>query len=313
LHLTKNIHPNQIIIIFTKIEKSLAMTTFGFPQKFDKNVSFVIATFLTPKQYKFLDWIDQTKLDWENLSGWVDESILKKNSYKIKWEHIPSNENAPSLVYDLFENRNGVYQKVEHRLLQERNYFKTIRKHKESISNNLWKSLNSNSSNVAINLLLKYSDKISWDFLSENTNPIAIFMLSQNQEEINWETLCFNFAAIPILKEKTKDFTINLDLINWENLSSNQSAIDILKTNPQFINWCELTSNPAAMDMILNPQNIEKNWHNLSLNSSAIDYLKNNQHHIDYERLSWNEAIIEPDMKQYNLIVSSYTKMIYHL
>lgn len=299
--------------IFQKREQSATMTSFGFPLQFDKNVSYVIATFLTPKQYKFLDWIDQTQLNWDLLSCWIDESILKKNSTKIDWLNIAGNENAPSLLYDLFENRYNFYKKVEQKLLPQLHYFKTMEKRKESISQSLWHSLNDNSSNVAINLLLKYSDKICWDSLSGNPNSIAIFMLSQNQKEINWENLCFNSGAIPILKEKTKDFTINLDLINWGYLCTNPSAIDIIKKNHQHIEWSMLTSNPAAMDMIMFPENIKKHKYDLSTNSSAIEFLKNNKHYIDYEGLSWNTGIIELDVVNYSLCISAFTKMVYQL
>ena len=92
------------------------MTSLGFLQQFDKNVSFVIATFLTPKSYKFLDWIDAAQLDWDILSTWIDEDILIKNPRRINWLEISMNENATSLVYKLFQERQTIYNHLEQSL-----------------------------------------------------------------------------------------------------------------------------------------------------------------------------------------------------
>jgi hypothetical protein len=308
----KHIYKINVLQSLLKREQSATMTSFGFPLQFDKNVSYVIATFLTPKQYKFLDWIDQTKLNWETLSSWVDESILKKNSNKIYWLNVPANENAPSLVYDLFENRNNFYQKVEDNLLQQRpTMYKDIQGYKRCMNIALWIRLNFNSSDVAIKILLKHANKIKWDVLSHNSHPIAISMLSQNQHKIDWSNLCCNSGAIHLLKDKTKDFTTNLDLIDRYNLCTNPAAINIIEKHTHLINLIGLSSNPLAIHML--PQFVGLYKNNLCVNPSAIDYLKNNQHIINCDVLSYNKGIIELDVVNYSLCISAFTKMVYHL
>jgi hypothetical protein len=289
------------------------MTSFGFPLQFDKNVSYVVATFLTPKQYKFLDWIDQTKLNWANLSYWVDESIVKKNSTKIDWLNISCNENAPFLIYNIFENKHFFYQKIEEKLMQKRSpYYTDVEKCNDDIRVILWGHLSENSSDVAMKILLKHPDKINWRMLSKNSHPNAISILEQNQDKIDWWNLCYNSGAIQLLKEKTKDFTTNLDLVDRYNLCTNPAAIDIIKKNPHLIDWVGLSRNPKSLHMF--HQIIEQSrWNRFYLNPSAIDYLKKNQHIICYEGLSFNEAIIELDVGNYNLCVSAYMKMVYHL
>jgi hypothetical protein len=51
------------------------MTSIGFSKKFDKNVSSIIAEFITPKPYKFLDW--------DILHTWLNESMLVPEMKRI--------------------------------------------------------------------------------------------------------------------------------------------------------------------------------------------------------------------------------------
>jgi hypothetical protein len=285
------------------------MTSFGFPKQFDKNVSFVIATFLAPKPYKFLDWIDPAKLNWETLSGWVDQSILIKHPRKINWFAISINENATSLVYKMYQERQNVYNHLE----QSLNPFYYFMQANDGLEECFWNGINKNCSNFAMNLLLNHPDKINLEYLSGNSNPTAITLLEQNPNKIDWNELCLNPGAIHILNQRTKHFTTNIQLINWYNLCCNPSAIDIIKRNRCHIKWGCLSTNSAAIEMIMTEKNIEENWSSLCENSAAINFLKYNQKEIDYDDLSFNRAIIELDLKVYQLLQSAFTKMVYNL
>lgn len=296
------------------------MTSLGFPKPFDKNVSFVVATFLAPKQYKFLDWIDQTKLNWEKLSRWIDESILKTNHHKIDWFQILRNKNAVSLIYKfLCENTETINRILYKFLGNVRNMYLSSEGYKIFCEWSICHALFRNSSNYALNKILKYTNNFkniseySWIYLSENTNPVIISLLEQNQDKINLCELCYNPAAIHILKQKTNNFTQNLDSIWFNCLNTNPAAIDIIKSNDNFVRLQFLTRNPNAIDMIMFPKNIEENFSDLCFNSAAIDILKHNQSKIDYDNLSLNEGIIELDLKLTNLVFTAYTKLVYNL
>jgi len=134
---------------------------------------------------KFLDWVDESKLDW-NLLAATNPNIIyliqkyphKTNSYMF-WIHLSKNPYAIPLL--------------------EQNPDK-IR----------WNWASANPS--AISLLEQNPDKINWFWLSENSN--AIPLLEKNLEKINWVWLSKNPNAIPILER-------NPDKIDWYYLSIN--------------------------------------------------------------------------------------------
>jgi hypothetical protein len=79
------------------------MTSIGFNQQFDSNVSSIVATFLVKKPMKFVDGIIPflDKLDWCELCTWLDPSVLMKHKDtqsssfhdKIDWYYIGLNKN----------------------------------------------------------------------------------------------------------------------------------------------------------------------------------------------------------------------------
>ena len=88
--------------------------------------------------YKFVDWIDINKINWNILSFNENAiSILEKNLDKINWYNLSENINAISIL--------------------EKNLDKVN-----------WNVLSKNAN--AINILKDNLDKISWDNLSENEN-----------------------------------------------------------------------------------------------------------------------------------------------
>lgn len=292
------------------------MNSIGFSHKFDKNVSSIIALFLTPKQYKFLDWIDQNKLNWIYLSSWVDESILKKNANYIQWLYICMNENASSLIQLLLQN-NKCKQLFLKELLHFQQHFDTYFGYHDAndvvMSEYVWDELSHNSSQFAINLLENNPQKINWNYLSYNSHPRAISWLEQNPHKINWDNLCSNPNAIHILNEKTKNFTINLHFIDWYNLSSNPNAISILEKNRYHIKWESLSKNPKAFHLTNFQENIQIHWTSFCQNPAAIHLLQNNQHTIDWNEFSYNSAIIEFDHTSYNILKTAWSKIVYNL
>jgi len=78
------------------------MTSLGFKQKFDIDISSVIANFIVDKPLKIRNWIDINKLNWEKLSS-VPGSInlIEKNIDKINWDLLSSNPN----IFGLDETR----------------------------------------------------------------------------------------------------------------------------------------------------------------------------------------------------------------
>ena len=117
--------------------------------------------FVKPK-YKLLDWIDEKKISWYELSknpGVIH--ILEKNLDKIKWYYLSCN---PAVIHLLEKN----LDKID------------------------WGQLSENP--AAIHLLEKNPDKINWRSLS--SNPAAIHLLEKNPDKINWEYLSQNLGGI---------------------------------------------------------------------------------------------------------------------
>ena len=49
--------------------------------------------------YKLLDWIDESKLDWQLLSSNKNAiDLLKENQHKIDWSLLSNNPNAIELL-----------------------------------------------------------------------------------------------------------------------------------------------------------------------------------------------------------------------
>ena len=59
----------------------------------------LIASYITKRKMKLLDWIDLNKLEWRSLSvnnNAID--LLEDNQYKINWMNLSRNDNAIHLL-----------------------------------------------------------------------------------------------------------------------------------------------------------------------------------------------------------------------
>jgi len=273
------------------------MTSFGFPKPFDKNVSSVIAKFVTPIPKRFLDWVETNKLDWYCVCKWVDDSILFDYKDKLTEEQLYSvcaNENAIFFIEDRIEikmqnklqrkqlsvidwsllssNKNAIHilkkykdQIFLHRLCLNENAIDWICELTNNFTENMhkidWTNFCKNKNAIPIiERLIKQNPKIVKDlsWMQLSANPNAISLLQNNYKNINFASLCENPNAIPFLKKKTNNFTQNMELIHWYSLTSNPNAIPIFKKH-----WLQPNSNL--------PDKIS--WDELCENPNAVDFV----------------------------------------
>jgi hypothetical protein len=155
-----------------------------------------------------------------------------------------------------------------------------------------WKYFSSNSSTKAVQLLLKNQVQIIWSKFSENTNDLAVQYLIENPTKIYWEAFSRNTNSLAVRYMLT-----STHIINYKSFSgnTNQMAVDLLLSNTSNIYWefFMKNSNDSAVDMILhymttrntNTRNTHPNelWSsNLSLNNNTrvVDFLIQNPIHI---------------------------------
>jgi hypothetical protein len=236
------------------------MTSFGFPKQFDKNISFVVATFLTPKANKFLDWIDVDQLDWGELSMWVDDSIL------FNYQHKIDNYNW---LTNLCRNANATFY---------------VEKYMET----------SNNSNYVYLYSVLCENINAMSLLQKLTNNFTTKL-----EHINWKKLCKNKNAIPILNKITNNFTTNLNLIDWENLCKNENAVPIIKkffpelNKKSFHHWTYICENPNCVELLNHVTNnfTEKlyliDWTTLAENPYSIPLIQQHWENAK-EYIYWN-------------------------
>lgn len=268
------------------------MTSFGFPKQFDKNVSSVIAKFVTPVPKRFLDWVETDKLDWYCVCKWVDDSILfdyKDNLTEEQLYSICENENAIFFIEDRIENKT-------------RN--KLQRKQLSVID---WSLLSSNKN--AIHILKKHRDQIFLHRLCLNENAIQWLSeltnnFTENMHRIDWTNFCKNKNAIPILERLIKENPkISKDL-NWIQLSANPNAISLLENDYKSINFASLCKNPNAIPFLEKiTNNFTKNmelihWYNLTSNPNAVPILE--KHWLQPnsnlpDKISWDELCENPN------------------
>ena len=251
--------------------------------------------------YKLLDWIDQDKLDWSNLSSNLHAiQLLEKNPEKINWSILSDNSNAMHL---LEKNLDKVYWFM---LSRNPEAIDLLKKYPDKI---IWRQLERNPNPEVIPLLEQHPDKIHWDWLSLSSG--AISLLEKNQDKIDWGNLSENINAIHLLEE-------NQDKIDWKYLSENINAIHLLEKNQDKINWANLCSNSNALQISGFEEKIdEMNWENTSLgllpwmdfhiedvvrmkyglnrNPNMINLLKKHPERIDYRSLSENPSIFKLD------------------
>jgi hypothetical protein len=209
------------------------MTSIGFPNKFDKNVSYVVATFLTPIPKKFLDWIPLNKVNWPCMSKWVDGSVFEHYPDKVCWQRLLKNKDAVDFIE---QNKIGIFWNI---LARNENAIHLLEKHffditKDSIDNSYRKNM------AYINKLCKNRNAVHLI-----QNYIDQFWI--NKGKLNWRRLSKNPGAIELLKN-------NLDRVDWYALLSNENIISLLEQLPEkelghvmlhIIDWEELLPTTA--------------------------------------------------------------------
>lgn len=135
-----------------------------------------------------------------------------------------------------------------------------------------WQHLSSNP--AAASYLSTHLDELDWTFFSENPSDIALDILENYPEKINYQHLCLNTnpRAMAILRNHISD-------IDWDKLSVNTSddAVALLKEHPDKIQWDLLSynKNPEAVKMLY--ANIPKIYMDaLGHNVGAISLLREN-------------------------------------
>jgi hypothetical protein len=327
--------------MFVRIPKekkqSSAMTSIGFPCKFDKNVSYVIATFLTPVPKDFVKWVPIHWFNWYVLSCDLEDWILQKYSKCVFFNETLKNKNAINFIQ-------------EH-----------LPYYVDQMGEKDWTVLCQNENAISIlsqrdeNGNLIYRNKINWEVLCLNKNAIDLIKeftcnMTKNLDKINIGYLCENENAIPLIREFTCNMTKNLDKIDMESLCRNQNAIDLIKeftnnmkqninsfdvkymygyeqANPfleKFTNnrtknvinisissLCENENAICLIDEYVNNCKFgvnRLNWHSLSCNPNAIDFLYKHLDRIKWRSFSENKnatillSRLEPNDLEYVFI-----------
>jgi hypothetical protein len=291
------------------------MTSLGFPKPFDKNVSYVIVTFLTPKQYKFFDWvyhkdynnklIDQ--LNWQALNIFLPGSLLEKFPDRINYRFLSLNPNAIDLIEKSLDTRccprsgpSSLCDKINWKYLcGNENAIHILKNPEYKTKYNPEIDMNylcANPNGIEMVIELKH---LSTTF-SEHKNPINLF----NKNEIS--SLCANPNAIHLLNKLTNNFTSNTNYIDWEKLSGNPNAIDILLNNfntqkESQINWWNLSRN-KNVNNFMESLTLEKytfcldklEWLNVSKNPDAIPIIEYALKHCP-DKINWTYLCKNPN------------------
>ena len=207
---------------------------------------------------------DPNRINWTHLSANPSTqaiNLLSKNPDKIEWRKL-IRENTNHRVWELMENfpehmekyadvDKDNFQKYLNNYISQRHEDKAIEYLLKYFPNDInFKTLSSNSSDKAIDLLAANPTKIHWDRLSRNPNDKAIDLLISNPSNISYADLRYNtnFRAFNLL-------VFNKDRINWRIISQNESdwAIDLLHEEPQKIDWYYLCKNkhPDVVDLFI--------------------------------------------------------------
>jgi hypothetical protein len=228
---------------------------------------------------ELLHWIDPSKLR-ENLNRninaieyleqhpeLVNINILVQNpNFNLLPEHIVN----PNLRLDILMNPGPQINKLIPQLnLTEFNIYYFCKNpycmhlvNTYPMDKNIIKLLCSNIN--AVDILEQHIDFIDWDYLCLNESPKAIELIMRYPEKINWLSLSSNSSAIKLLED-------NLDKIDYWGLSFNHNAIHLIEKYPEKINWIGLSGNKNAIHILeKNRDKIE--WHQFSGNPSIFEY-----------------------------------------
>ena len=274
---------------------------------------------IIPTTKKLLSWIDESKLDWNQLSKNPNAiDLLTKNLDKIDWNQLSKN---PSAIELLTKNQDKIDWK---KLSRNPNAIDLLTKNLDKID---WSKLSANPS--AIDLLTKNLDKIDWEQLSRNPNAIELLTENldkidfdilhsnsdamdmifdfgmENNYELNWFTLCSNSSQFAIEHIFKKIFEIqNKDITEYDCNGCNEcDYCRCDNCNALYNEGCECdveTVEEQRQDYLSDQWQNEiedfqdgLDWEELSKNPSAIDLLMQHEHRIDWEYLSSNSNAIE--------------------
>lgn len=165
-----------------------------------------------------------------------------------------------------------------------------------------WKYFSLNSNSKAVEFLLKNPVQIVWSKFSENINDLAVQYLINNPAKIYWEGFSRNPNSLAVRYMLTSTHIINYRCFS-EN--TNQTAVDLLLMNKNKICWELFTknSNDSAVDMIL--QYIDSHpiyvglrdllpvkYHNLSINTNprVVQFLIKNPKYINWSKFVKNTS-----------------------
>lgn len=260
------------------------MTTLGFPDQFDKDISYVIASYITVPPYRlrpeFADKMAPHKMYWhlsQNKSPHVIpilSAVLPTIRDDIDWYALSSNEH---LTYEFIRNnadyivwsiacKNACANIIDF-LIDNPRYIK-------------WYDLSHNSTPKAIEMLKANLDKVDWRTLSWREDMIDV--LESNIDKIDWFMLSGNRAAIHLLAR-------NLDKVDFDSIARNSAAIDIIRDNPRYINMDLLCQNIAACNTVITVADM--NWWYVHMDETTVntirELLKDPNNSFIIDRLNW--------------------------
>ena len=284
------------------------MTSLGFENKFDKDISSIISEYLIEIPVKIKDYF------LNNIDGKVS-----RNDIEINWGKIceTSEKKYIDYLYDNFR------EEISWNMLSRNpNAIHLLKKHPEHI-NMSGMSFNTHpEATILIEQNINKMRQIDWICLSANANKNSICILKNNIDKISWVHLSKNpnaldilelypgkiywlfFLTIPANNRIVKLIEDNLDKINQDSryiLSKRSDTMHILEKNPELIDWLHLSSNEYAIDLL--EKNLDKvNWEGLSMNKNAIRILEKYPENIVWSAILDNPNAIHIIEKNLNKI-----------
>ncbi len=272
--------------------------------------------------YVLLDWVDETKLDWEILSSRPRAiNLLENNKNKIVWNELSMNPGAIHLLEMNTHKINWLRLSVNHNAV----YLLEMNLHRIC-----WIDLSINHS--AVYLLEMNPHKIEWDIvlphagcslhlLRDNLNkiedwyeitvePNAISIIESNMDNVRINTLYYNTNATYLLENHIQ--VVGITENACKGLCNNTSLIYILESNMSDlyfhsgISWYNILNNPAAVHLVRdNIDMMPAAYINLFKNIMSIDSLKKGIKDVDWSTVSYSDNIFTSVEKAiYDILVS---------
>ncbi len=272
------------------------------------------------QEYKLVDWIIPhiDKLNWTQLSSnpnsfdfifnEYEKNQMSDNIKKVNWYEIAKNPNATKLIIKIIKDPYDIIKIQNDKIFWEHlclNTNKIILLEIEKMLDNKEKNkidffnLSRNTSDKAIEILIKNKDKINWDMLSQNSNNNAIKLLEENEDKIVINNLVLNTnpKAIELVKKiyyKNPEIFKEHILINLiKNPSATKLILELFSLDDLLYFFSQI-KNKKSMEILeekLEKININNQdfWNNLASNEYAIKLLnKYEDKIIDTSALAFN-------------------------